>query len=438
MLIGRQNMHKNILTVVGITIVFLGLAVAPLTQGIITKESNHPISNGNTLYVGGKGEGNHTTIQSAIDNASDGDTVFVYDDSSPYYENIIVDKSINLIGEDRDTTTINGGGCGDVINVSADRVNISGFTIRNSRDEWYFAGIDINSNYSTITGNTISNNKCGIILSSNSIVMNNYISNNIGLGILFIHSNNNNITDNVITLNPAGGILIIESSNNIITRNSILKNEDGIKLEYSSNNIISENTINSNHYSGIFFDLYSNSNTITGNNISNNMCMIRCSSNNIIIGNNISKNAFGIILECYSNYNTITSNNITSNKKWGIHIIIESYNNIIYHNNFINNGGNAYDMCDNTWDDGKYGNYWDDYEERYPDAQPRLLKPWMWNTPYEIPWEKSKDRCPLINQWPKLKPRTLTRNMVTFNSLFHLFLERFPLLQRLLTLFRVI
>jgi len=34
--------------------------------------------NGNTLYVGGSGPNNYTKIQDAIDNASNGDTVFVY------------------------------------------------------------------------------------------------------------------------------------------------------------------------------------------------------------------------------------------------------------------------------------------------------------------------------------------------------------------------
>ena len=41
------------------------------------------IFEGNTLYVGGLGPNNYTIIQEAIDNASDGDTIFVYDDSSP-------------------------------------------------------------------------------------------------------------------------------------------------------------------------------------------------------------------------------------------------------------------------------------------------------------------------------------------------------------------
>ena len=84
---------------------------------------------GTTLYVGGSGPNNYTKIQDAVDNASDGDTVFVYDDSSPYYENIEIHKSINLIGENRNNTIIDGGEHGNAVNVTADWVNISMFAI---------------------------------------------------------------------------------------------------------------------------------------------------------------------------------------------------------------------------------------------------------------------------------------------------------------------
>ena len=50
----------------------------------------------------------YPTIQEAIDNANNGDTVFVK--SGIYYEEVEVDKSINLIGEDRNTTIIMGSG----------------------------------------------------------------------------------------------------------------------------------------------------------------------------------------------------------------------------------------------------------------------------------------------------------------------------------------
>ena len=83
------------------------MSITPSIAVDTGKKPAMPVSNGNTLYVGGSGEGNYTKIQHAIDDASDGGTVFVYDDSSPYNENLNVDKSINLIGEDRNTTIIN-------------------------------------------------------------------------------------------------------------------------------------------------------------------------------------------------------------------------------------------------------------------------------------------------------------------------------------------
>ena len=83
----RTNHMKKGLTVVIIAL-FIGVAVAPLIQGTVIERSNLPILDGNTLYVGGDGPGNYISIQAAIDDASEGDTVFVYDDSSPYYETV--------------------------------------------------------------------------------------------------------------------------------------------------------------------------------------------------------------------------------------------------------------------------------------------------------------------------------------------------------------
>ena len=56
-------------------------------------------ASGTILYVGGTGFGNYTRIQDAIDNASDGFTIFVY--NGTYYENIIVEKEIILKGENK-------------------------------------------------------------------------------------------------------------------------------------------------------------------------------------------------------------------------------------------------------------------------------------------------------------------------------------------------
>ncbi|MFQ6061041.1 MAG: nitrous oxide reductase family maturation protein NosD, partial [Thermoplasmata archaeon] len=96
-----------------------------------------------TLYVGGAGPGNYTTIQDAIDAASPGDTVYVY--SGTYFENVIINKTITLKGEDRDTTMVEGNGTADTFQVSTDFVNISGFTIGGSGPSWEGSAIGLNS-----------------------------------------------------------------------------------------------------------------------------------------------------------------------------------------------------------------------------------------------------------------------------------------------------
>ena len=90
----------------------------------------------------GSGPGNSTnSIQDAIDSfASPGDTVFVY--SGMYNENVVVNKTITLQGEDRDLTIINGSG-GDVVLLSANWANITGFTVTGGGGSQNNGGIDI-------------------------------------------------------------------------------------------------------------------------------------------------------------------------------------------------------------------------------------------------------------------------------------------------------
>ena len=89
---------------IGIILLFVGVTIAPAMAQV--NEKFQSTTRGNWLYVGGSGPGNYTRIQDAIDNACDGDTVFVYDDSSPYYEKIFIDKSIHVLGENKNTTVI--------------------------------------------------------------------------------------------------------------------------------------------------------------------------------------------------------------------------------------------------------------------------------------------------------------------------------------------
>jgi len=240
--------------VLGIIVIFVGAGVIPsMGETIVERHGSQDnktsfmgfTPRGNILYVGGDGEGNYTSIQEAINDASNGDTVFVFDNSSPYYENVIINKTINLIGEDRATTVIDGSNGGDVVYVSANWVNISGFTIRNSSG----AGIDIRSSYNTILGNTVTSNRM--------------------YSIYLEDSNTNTITRNTISNNWGNGIDSYFSNKNIITSNTILSNWYGIFLKFSSANNITGNNLSSNMI-GIYLTYGSIINIIYYNNFINN------------------------------------------------------------------------------------------------------------------------------------------------------------------------
>ena len=127
-----------------------------------------------TLYVDSGGESDYVNIQDAINATNFGDTVYVY--SGYYLENLIINKNISLIGEDKINTTIDGNGK-DVVSIFADDIKISGFTIKNGKN-----GITINeSSENIISENTFIDNEYGIYIDNksdnNTIFSNNFINN---------------------------------------------------------------------------------------------------------------------------------------------------------------------------------------------------------------------------------------------------------------------
>jgi parallel beta-helix repeat protein len=362
-----------------------------------TVTSAQDMFNGDTLYVGGDGPGNYTKIQDAIDNASSGDTVFVYDDSSPYYENIVVSKSIILIGEDRNTTIIDGEGVSDVVEITADGVTVSNFTIQNSGVEAYNSGVGIYAHNNTLTDNNISNNKVGICLHSscNNMISLSIITENTYGGVNLRYSSDNTISNNLIFLNEGEGVnLYYHSDNNTISRNHVCNNDRGIYLSTDNdNNTITNNTINSNNFTGIDLSHFSNNSKISGNTISYNNhqgIFSYRSNNNNISGNTITHNHRGLDFVNYSN-NTISKNTILRNSVGGI-LLFSSNDNSIFHNDVIDNRDNSHDDRNNTWDAGypSGGNYWSDYtgEDNNGDG--------IGDTPYQIPDGDNQDWYPLM------------------------------------------
>jgi len=121
----KQRILLDKTLVIAIILLFVFMSITPSIAIDNVEKSSMPIS-GNTLYVGGSGPGNYSKIMDAVENATDGDTVFVYDDSSPYEdESLNINKSIILQGENMTTTIVCGWG-----NINSDFVVISGFTFQ--------------------------------------------------------------------------------------------------------------------------------------------------------------------------------------------------------------------------------------------------------------------------------------------------------------------
>jgi parallel beta-helix repeat protein len=337
---------------------------------IIDKTTTCNVS-GNTLYVGGTGLGNYSKIQDAINDSVDGGTVYVYDDSSPYFENLIIDKSISLIGENKYTTVIDASKNNDVVRITANQVNIKEFTIQNASHY----GMNIRSDYNTIIGNIITKNH--------------------RQGIRIEDGCHNIITANILINNPAiyYCICLDNSRNNQILDNEISYNGNGILIgDDSDQNRISKNIIHDNSGTGGIWLIWCENNIITGNTIYNNNNGIDCDAHyTTITGNFIYNNSQGIVLT--SSTNIITENTIKNNNR-GIRIWDYGKNQIFY-NNFINNNRSAHVSSehDTFWDDGEHGNYWDDYTGVDTNNDN------IGDTPYEIPWG-NKDNYPFMHPYP--------------------------------------
>ena len=330
-----------------------------------------------TWIVDDDGPADFHTIQEAINAASPRDAIFVR--AGTYYENVIVNKTVAVVGESRYTTIIDGNGTGTVVRITANNVNVSGFTVENG--------------YSGLTSDD----------SSSIVVSDNVVSNNQYYGIAFNRCNNSLIQGNVAR-NSSAGIAIWYSNNTWLIDNNASENWYGIRIK-STNNVLRNSTMTDNHWnlaiegeslSELIHDIDS-SNTVDGrpvyywvgqnsrqvpsdagfvaaincsditirnaNLMKNNIGVLLWNTSDSIIEHvNVSDNWVGIALG-FSCNNTLCSNTISNSAEEGI-VVAVSNDNRIAQNNFIDYGQKpyAYESFNNKWDDGypSGGNYWSD------------------------------------------------------------------------------
>ena len=289
----------------------------------------------------------YPTITQAIGNATDGDTVFVK--KGTYEEHtLIINKSISLIGEDADNTTLNNidpefrGAWPNLIWNAAIEIQTNKITISNLQIA--LAGgavISIvgNGNGTTITKSVITSGRIDIT-GSNQTFESNKVHGTVGEFALTLKGSFNYVSSNQVT-GTTGGIST-SGSNNVVYRNTLTSESFiGGGLAVSGNeNLVANNSLNS--FASI-------------NGEFNIMCQNKIDGNVAITGNN---NTF---------YGNIFQGIILGNR------IKDSSKNLFYHNNFIFTQNPALPLGEKTFtvwegvrepsslDNGKEGNYWSDY-----------------------------------------------------------------------------
>jgi parallel beta-helix repeat protein len=360
-----------------------------------------------------------SNITTALLSALDGDTIFVC--NGTYNERLNVTKQIMLQGQNVHATIIDGNQTGEVIQITASKANVSGFTIHSSGLDPESSGISIiGANENSVNHNVVRNSVNGIRLyaSTGTNVANNTISNS-NYGIVVVGASGSTVIGNIISTNVDMGIRVSDSSNVEVRENTILNSTFGIALVGSTNSTLFRNNIQLCNYSIYTFGY--GGNTLSTNQVSNcydfGIWMSK-SEQNTVTKNEVYSSRIGIYLS-NSIRNTIEGNILRNNIQFGLRLdnTTESliYSNILsenflaavlayYSNNntfFHNNCNSIHEVfasanSTNLFDLNGEGNYWSDYNGTDSNSDA------LGDSPYIID-ANNQDRYPLMGNFSVFK-----------------------------------
>jgi nitrous oxidase accessory protein len=204
-----------------------------------------------------------------------------------------------------------------------------------------------------------------------------YVLHGMNEGGIFLENRSNVVLRNIEVVDAPFGITILNGSNNEITEsnctinlensvNNTISGNERVSLLFtnSSKNIVMENNLTDNTRYGFKLQSTSNENSIFGNNITDSIGGIEFhgnSSYNMVYENNIIDNTDGMMFFNSAN-NSIYENLIAYNRLAGVYLYSASSNRF-FRNDFVDNWEwqATSRFSSNVWDNGSTGNYWSNY-----------------------------------------------------------------------------
>lgn len=304
-----------------------------------------PSAGAATLYVGA-GQ-SYTTIGAALNDAVDGDTIFVY--NGTYVENLVISKNVSIVGEDASTTIVLSSSSSSFA-VVLDRtgIRLDNLTITGATSSQY-AGVRVNVNNTTISGCNVSSNYDGIYIvgADYTSIVDCTLENNTRWSMRIQYDSRYNTISNNTISGGDNGIYIKESNANTDTQNTISNNTifgcvgSGVYLGNAQHNTISNNDISGCRY-GIYLNNAPN-NTISNNTIHdilrvNNfggyaLLGVGSSHHNVIADNRFSSCFRGVFLSGVDDTN-IGHNRLSNFTESGLYLVY--CNNSAVHGNVVN------------------------------------------------------------------------------------------------------